>query len=321
MRSVVTRAFFVAFGFVLLPLGCHAQAVAIGAGYSFPKPVDAAPGQVVTVFVRVPGKTAAPDTTAQPPLPASLGGFSVTLRQTFPSDPVAVPIQSVIDSETCSQLPPVRCDVVSMITLQVPFELTPNVPHTSIPANSARLDISYNNTAATSIYLNPVSDRIHVLNTCDVMSPYPLGNCVPAVTHMDGSLVDALHPARAGETLRIELLGLGVGSQPVATGAAAPSGVSLDGLVVDFDARTNQAPESPGSQASAASASMRAGSVGIYDLLLPVPALPRGTPSCGGDVQSNLTINLARNFSWDGVALCVEAQPAGASVTPRSPRL
>ena len=322
MRSVVNRVAFAAFGSVLLPLCCHAQAVTIGAGYSFPKPIDVAPGQMITVFVRVPGKTAAPDATAQPPLPTTLGGFSVLLRQTFPSDPVAVPIQSVIDSQSCSQLAPVQCDVVSMITVQVPFQLTPNVPRTSVPMNYARLDIGYIENAATSLLLNPVSDRIHVLNSCDVVAAYPLGDCVPVATHADGSLVDPLHPAHAGETLAVALVGLGLASQSVATGAAAPQpGPAVDGVLVAFDARPNQSPGLPAAGlASAATAGLRPGSVGIYDVLLTVPALPAGTPACGNDVQSNLTVNIGRTYSWDGVAICVDPRSAAPAAIPRVPR-
>src|SRR5690349_17439138 len=102
------------------------SAVVIGAGYTTPGSVDAAPGQVITIFARVPGKAVADPITVAPPLPYTLGGFSALLRQTFPADPRPVPIQSAADSESCSQVAPVACDVVSMITVQIPYELTPN---------------------------------------------------------------------------------------------------------------------------------------------------------------------------------------------------
>src|ERR1035438_5368344 len=172
MKRVAGLAVFawIAVGSVVYPRICHAQAVVTGAGYATPSPTDAAPGQVMTIFVRVPGKTPANPVTAKPPLPASLAGFTVLLRQTFPSNPQTVPILSAADSQSCSNVAPLVCNTVSMITVQVPFELTPNamtVPKTTVPQNFARLEISYNGNPADSLVLNPVVDRIHVLNTCD----------------------------------------------------------------------------------------------------------------------------------------------------------
>ena len=44
------------------------------------------------------GKDTGRSGVAKPPLPGTLAGFSVVLRQTFPSDPQQVPILSVVDS-------------------------------------------------------------------------------------------------------------------------------------------------------------------------------------------------------------------------------
>ncbi|HEY2014302.1 MAG TPA: hypothetical protein VGH38_12420, partial [Bryobacteraceae bacterium] len=166
---------------ILLPWLGHAQGVVLGAGYSTPRPIDVAPGQVITVFVRIPDKTLVDAVTAAPPLPTLLGGFSVVLRQTF-SDPRDVPIVSVSDFQSCSNLTPFLCEIDSMVTVQVPYELTPNVPRTTVPANSARLEINYNGSPVSSLFINPVPDRIHVLNSCDVAANLPLGSCLPLVT-------------------------------------------------------------------------------------------------------------------------------------------
>ncbi len=318
MRSQRVRAVFLRFGWVLglSPWLVHAQPVTVGAGYSLPRLINVAPGQVITIFVRVPGKAMAPPATAQPPLPASLAGFAVVLRQSFPSDPVTVPIQSVTDSQYCSLVAPRQCDVVSLITVQVPFELTPNVPHSRMPENSARLDISYNDVAATSLFVTPVSDHIHVLNTCDVMTGFPEGNCIPVVTHQDGTLVDLEHPAAEGETLTMALAGMGRLGQPVSTGVASPDPAPpVDNVWLKFDIRPNQPPvqPDPDSDASSATARLRSGSVGIYEVVFTVPSLPAGTPSCSSDVRSNLTLSIGRTASYDGAAICVAKTSGNAA--------
>src|SRR5215831_7321205 len=84
----------------LIPLVLPAQTTVIGAGYTTPQPMDASPGQVITIFARVAGKAPADPVTAAPPLPVTLGGFSVLLRQSF-LDPIAVPVLSVEDTQSC----------------------------------------------------------------------------------------------------------------------------------------------------------------------------------------------------------------------------
>jgi uncharacterized protein (TIGR03437 family) len=291
---------------------CQAQPVAIGAGYRLPRPIDVAPGQVITLFVRVPGKTAADPVTAQPPLPMALGGFSVVLRQSFPSDPTPAPIQAVADSQACSEVAPAQCDVLSMIAVQIPYELTPNVPRATMPANSARLEISYNGTTATTLLINPVTDRIHVLNSCDALSGYSDGQCLPFVSHSNGDLVDVEHPAQPGETLTVAMAGMGLLGQIVATGAAAPTpGPDVDNVLAGFDFGANRSTRLPTADWAAAptAARLRSGAVGIYEVVFTVPAIPAGTPACGGDVKSNLTVSIGRTVSFDGVAICVSATP------------
>ena len=310
MRSQRVLDVFLRFvwGFGLLPWILQAQPVAIGAGYRLPRLIEVAPGQVITLFVRVPGKTMADPATAQPPLPATLAGFAVVLRQSFPSDPVPVPVQSVADSQFCSAVTPSQCDVVSLLTVQVPFELTPNVRGSRMPENSARLEIAYNDLPATFLFLKPVTDRIHVLNTCDVLASFPEGNCGPLVTHADGTLVDVEHPAAEGETLTIALAGMGQPTLPVSTGAASPDPpAEVDNVWLTSNFRPNLPPALPDPDVGAAGAMarLRPGSAGVYEVLFTVPALPEGTPPCSSDVRSNLTITIGRTMSYDGAGICV----------------
>jgi uncharacterized protein (TIGR03437 family) len=295
---------------VLVAPTCHAQAVVIGAGYSAPRPIDVSPGQLITVFVRVPGKITAEPITAAAPLPHTLGGFSLLLRQSF-SDPQQVPILSVSDAQSCSNLAPTQCDTVSMVTVQIPFELTPNVPRTTVPENFARLEIDYNGIAASSLLINPVPDRIHVLNSCDVAAGYPPGACLPVVTRPDGTLVARDNPAKVGEELTVALVGLGWAASDVSTGAATPGvGPLVDSVSMILDTRVNESPDMPDAKTATPvqTARLKPGSVGIYELRFTVPELPAGATGCSSSIRSNLTVSIGRTTSFDGVAICVEAR-------------
>ena len=292
-----------AWGILLSPF-CQGQAM-LGAGYRAPQPIEVAPGQVITLFVRIPGKTAADLVTATPPLPTTLGGFAVVLRQTL-ADPRAVPILSAGDAQSCSNLEPVQCDVVSMVTVQIPYELTPNVPRTTVPLNFARLEVNYNGSPGASIFLNPVPDRIHVLNSCDVAANLPAGECVPVIARPDGSLVSRLNPARTGEQLTVALVGIGWTEEAVTTGAATPASAPLaDGVSLTLEWRANAGAAAPDTNALPAVVRLRAGAVGIYEVQFTAPALSMDAPLCSGAVQSNLTLTVARTSSYDGVGICV----------------
>jgi uncharacterized protein (TIGR03437 family) len=291
----------------LLPWGLHAQGIVLGAGYSAPRPVDVAPGQVITVFVRIPGKTPADPAKATPPLPTALSGFSAQLRQSF-GDPMDAPLVSVADSQSCSNLGTVVCDTTTMVTVQIPYELNPNVPGTMamLPPNLARLDISYNGAAASSLFLNPVMDRVHVLNSCDVAANLPLGDCLPVVTHADGSLVSIRNQAQPGEELTVAMVGLGWAVEKVTTGAASPDwGPLVDGVTTGISTRTNAAPDLPDPASAATTARLRPGSVGVYEVKFMAPGQPP-TTACSSSVRSNLTVSIGRTASYDGAAICVD---------------
>lgn len=299
------------------PRQAQTPAQVIGAGYATPRSIDVAPGQIITIFTRVPGKVAADPVTATPPLPTTLAGFSVVLRQTFSSNPQAVPIASAVDFQSCSMVAPAVCDTVSMITVEVPFELTPNAPPGSGPTvtgpqNFARLEIGYNGSQTSSLFLNPIPVRVHVLNSCDVAANVSApAACLPMVTRPDGSLVAAGNAPQAGEVLTVWAVGLGIAQTPVATGAPAPqAGATVDGVLVGLDTRANASPGMPAAASSspAKSAQLQGGMVGIYQITFTVPSLPAGTPVCGVTVQSNLTVNIARAASYDGVGICVNPQ-------------
>lgn len=304
----ITAAALIATSLVLFPSVGLAQTTVIGAGYTTPQPLDASPGQLVTIFAVVAGKQAADPLTAAPPLPTTLGGFSVLLRQTF-IDPILIPILSVSDTQSCSNVMPMQCSTVSQITVQIPYEMMPNIPHVSLPQNFARLEVNYNNSQTSSLFLNPIPDSIHVLNSCDVAAgANQASGCAPIITHSDGSLVSSANPANAGETVTMSLVGMGQPAGIVTTGAAAPQLTSLvDGVLISYDARVNASPSLlvPTSSFPVNAAQLRPGSVGIYDIPVLIPGLPSGVAACGSGVMSNLTINIKRMTSFAGVGICV----------------
>lgn len=300
---------FTAATLVLFLVPAQGQTSVFGAGYSAPQPIVVSPGQVITIFARVQGKPLTPTVLSNDsPLPTGLGGFSVLLRQTY-IDPVLIPILSVSDAQSCSNLSPVECDTVSQITVQIPYELMPNIPHVSLPQNFARLEISYNGSQTSSLFLNPVPDSIHILNACDAAAGLTVASaCLPIIRHSNGTFVTADSPARAGETVTMSLVGMGQPAGVVTTGTAAVAGSpALDGVLIGYDARVNASPSllTPTAAFPLPSAQLRTGAVGIYDAPFLVPALPPGVAACSSTVRSNLTVNISRTTSYDGVGICV----------------
>ncbi len=292
---------------ILFPVALQAQTFPISAGYATPQPIDVSPGQVITIFAKIPGKQPTTSVTANSPLPNTLGGFTVVLRQTF-LDPISIPILSVSDVQSCSNLMPPQCEVVSQITVQIPFELMPNIPHVSLLENFARLEVSYSGNQTSSLFLNPVPDSIHVLNSCDPAAGLAAAACVPLVTHGNGNFVTSDDPARVGETVTMSLVGMGQPAGLVATGIATPAGSpTLDGVLIGYDARVNASASLlvPTAATPIQSAQLRTGAVGIYDIPILIPALPAGIGSCSNTVRSNLTVNIRRTTSFDGVGICV----------------
>jgi uncharacterized protein (TIGR03437 family) len=277
-------------------------------GYSNPKPVPVAPGQVITLFARTQTTLAQPIVADASALPSSLGGFSVSLVQTYSHNPIAVPIFSVAPVESCAAVVPTVCMNSTAITVQIPFELVPNAARSRQPANFATLTISDNNTPGEPIALSAVSDRIHILNSCDTPLSPPAGACSPVFLHADGSIVSSASPATAGESITLQAYGLGYADSQVVTGVPSPSPApNVPGLAIDFQFGTDAAVTRPGPNATTLPAQLVPGSIGLYRLTFPAPALPAGTPACSA-VTNNLTVLIGRAASFDGASLCLQNQ-------------
>jgi uncharacterized protein (TIGR03437 family) len=299
------------------------------------RPIQVAPGQIVTVFVSgLNTVLSKPLKATSLPLPNSLGGVSVTLKEFIPSATYPVPLLAVQQIPFCAgtTTPQPNC-VVTAITLQVPYEILPLLPGSGGNGTlNPELVVSENGNANAAIaVLQPVNDNLHILSTCDT---FPFGtslqtqSCYPVVTHSDGTLVGIDAPAKAGETVVIYTVGLGATSPAVKTGDAnpMPPAVVASPVHLQFDFRTNAGPSRPYSNPLVASpfagpspafVGLTPGQVGLYQINVTIPstipAVERCETTCAptvctmyNTVQSNLTIDIGANASFDGAAICVQ---------------
>src|SRR5689334_1606226 len=100
----------------------------VGAGYHTFAPISVAPGQVITVFVTGIGNITQKYSAGTLPLPTTLGGISATLNE---GAITAAPILAVFPFSAClNNIAPQPCGTITAVTLQIPFELQPNIPGT-----------------------------------------------------------------------------------------------------------------------------------------------------------------------------------------------
>src|ERR1019366_291667 len=252
-----------------------------GSGYTSPTTIRVSPGQVTTLFVSgLNTVLTKPQRATSLPLPNSLAGISVTINQSSLKQSVAVPLLAVEQLNTCSIAvvapPPVppsptstpstvppEC-LLTAITLQIPYELTPlpTVAGDSAKASTTEIVVTANGVASRAFAVLTITDTLHVLNTCDTFPPKAdgpptavNGGCSSVVTHADGTLVAADAPGKAGEILVIYAFGLGQTTPAVKTGSATPtpapvldpasrlgSGRTLE---LQYDFRPNAEPSRP----------------------------------------------------------------------------
>ena len=320
--------------FALMPI-VPGQNMVTGAGYRDPVPIPVAPGQVVTVFAAGVG-TDLTQTVVAPPgtLPTTLAGISVTVEQ---GKDYAAPILQVRPiSGAC-----VGCGTLAAITIQIPYEIRPPCPFGIVcPIDPAapvvvRMAVSENGTAGPFVILNVVQDQIHILTGCDNVLPNTGGNplfpCQPLVTHADGSLVTVKAPAQPGEELVAYAVGLGTTNPPAVTGqGAAGATPTAETFTLDFNYRANAGPTraprpvgSPPTDPKPIYAGLTPGYAGLYQInfRVPAPSSPEEVAGCVDPntatpgtvvVQSNFTVTVVGDTSFDGAGICVAVPAAGS---------
>jgi hypothetical protein len=300
----------------------------VGSGYIRPTPVNAAPGQLVTLMVQITDRSGVDGVNAPAgaDLPSTLSGFSVDYRQ---GDVWHAPILQVSPFFGRAALCVPGCAVLAAITVQVPFEAQ-SCPQ-CFPNGGDRpaqgiLQVFQNGLLPGSqIDVQPFADQVHMITTCDsftsgygALFSWTGLPCASAVTHADGSPVTAVKPAKAGEELIAYTVGLGQTNPPLVTGklvtAAAPAQTTFG---LDFNYRPNALPTKPLPSAPApVYAGATPGYVGLYQVNFVVPPVPSGTPACVDStslppapgqnfVMSNLTVSVGGLFSFDGARICV----------------
>lgn len=283
----------------------------VGAGYALPTPIPIAPGQVITLFARGVGEGINNPVIASVfPLPATLAGISVAMRQAIVPDQITpVPILAIFRAGGCASSTFERvapCTVFTAITVQTPYELIGNQPGSLMPYNDAIFIVSENGVNADAIPLLPQTDRVHLLSSCDAVP----GSCFgfsgsPLISHADGSLVSSHSPARAGEAVVLYAFGLGA-TQPATPTGQAPGIAAAPGTTVGLEFRANASPASPPVKPVAPSyAGTAPGYAGLYQINVTIPSIPADTPACGSGVKSNLTITVQQTVSYDGAGICV----------------
>ncbi len=318
MRFSAFKLTVAAFCFVIQAT-LSAQSI-VGGGYQLPTRMEAAPGQVVTIFVAGSGFPLAEATLAETlPLPLSLAGVAAQLRITGRGAPIDIPIFAVTPISSCERGLSVPCSEETMlaVTLQIPWEMNPSDPAGSLFASTeAVLTVFVGGSASGDFRILPRADAIHFLNTCDAALPFDFRDqvCQAVVTHADGSYVTSENPALEGETIVLYALGLGRGQSPAVTGEAVPEPIPVPDadrrfrLRMDFAANARPSPPWPHTPFFAPIApdyaGMVEGTVGLYQINVTVPPFPESAPLCGGIVESNLTISVGGSASFDGVQIC-----------------
>src|ERR1035441_4202058 len=199
----------------------------IGLGNVSQPPITVAPGQIVTLLVSNSKTVLPPLSSFQRattlPLPTSLAGFSVSIRDYTGTHPAA--ILAIGQSPTLPNPPTSPDCLMTALQIQIPFELT----WSEEPPTGVDLIVNDNGTQSEPFMLAARLDNIHVLTTCEI-SGGGLSNgvwaafppCTGLVQHADGSLVSSQSPAEEGEVVVIYAQGMGRTVPAVKTGVATP---------------------------------------------------------------------------------------------------
>jgi uncharacterized protein (TIGR03437 family) len=285
----------------------------VGAGFANPFPIAVAPGQLLTLFVQ-----------------SNTGSDGVSATFWNGSADEAMPVLAVSQANAaCTGSSNTACANLLAVTVQIPFD-APAIaaPGSNIAVVPSSIAVAVNGVKSSYFGVQPAPNQVHILTACDVIvggSPSfqairGLG-CAPLITHADGRQVSAILPAKSGEELVAYATGLGQTNPPLTTGQpAAQSSPTVAAFNLDFNYRANALATAPGAVGATVAAPLFTGATkgftSLYQINFIVPPPPAGTYPCvdfavpalsssGSAVQSNLTVSVGSNFSFDGGGICV----------------
>ncbi len=262
-------------------------AVVIGVGNSNPISLNFAPGQIITFFIEGIGRDLTSGVSATTlPLPNSLAGvsaildFGVTLK-------IQVPIITVYPLSSCPPgISPPRCGgSYTAVRVQIPFgpyQVLDPTSHVGGLYFGPDIQFFENGSLVTTINnVTMVSDQIHIVS----MGPFP--------------------PYKAGDTLVFYATGLKFPNNLVRPGES-PS-VPIEAPVsISFDWSPNNLGSKPTltNARKPAFSGMIPGYAGLYQINVVLPEGPKDLYVCRPG-ETNLTINIAGNSSFDSKAICM----------------
>jgi len=308
----------------------------VGAGYERPPlQLRVAPGQIVRLRVAglapLSGKGRFRQDATTMPLPTTLAGLSVSVSQVFlerPTTTLTARLLSIEQTPLCLPAFPSSASVLTdlpalllpdcyltTLTVQMPNELVPFdfIRFFNGPADT-QIVVTQNGKPSLPFSIVVVQSSVHVLTACD--SDELALECTPAVTHGDGTPVSRASPAQAGETIVVYAWGLGQTIPGVETGEQTPEAapiLSLPNIYLEFDFRPNASPSATYTVPSFGATlpvfvGLTPGQVGMYQINIQLPDTFPTVRSCGGNILSNLTINIGPS-SIAGAPICVTASP------------
>jgi len=319
----------------LCPLLGQNVALPINIGYTEPAPFQAAPGQVVTLFLD--DVSFGPDgriRSAQAgagDLPQDLAGISVRITQLDGSE-IQAPIFAVQQKRQCGlsglQAGDAGC-LLTLVKTQIPFELAggpvlndQNIYTLPLPA---LISIDVDGRRGRGFPLQPLPDNGHVLTTCDALWDTSTSSvCDRQVFRPDGSAVTRDAPAKAGESLYVLSYGLGRTDPVVATGHASPEGATITDLIPNFPRVTlgivtnfanvlSSAPRaavnletSNATVVPVTGAFLLPGQIGIYRVSFTLTIAKDPIIPCAGDVKSNSILLVTTSQGVETVGMCVQ---------------
>jgi len=297
-----------------------------GAGYQSPTPIQAAPGQVLTVFL-TGAQTVLPvlsgirgQWASGAPLPTTLAGFSASLTQNIPALSKQLPLFSVMQTDICSDQTASSPDcMLTSLTLQLPSDMAVPNPGSAQPVPQiTQLVIAENGRTSETFLVVPVQEKSHIVTSCDTVLRNPTATCTPAITHADGTPVSASAPAKVGEILVMYVLGMGSTSPLVPEGQATPTPAPTvtTQFSIGFD-YVNPLPLLPSATVPADAApalpflfvGLTPGQIGLYQVNFVVQPPGFSALSCPQQINpTNVTVALVHGASptaSDAAKICI----------------